>query len=150
MCIFGKCTCNFPFHSQLIYTTNAKQRRRWWDVLDTPIRIVSAFIAGFSYFSCKGVIPKCPLRPGAHQSSKAAFGKSAFAKTCFLLLKIRHGAHQSSKKQKCFLSTFWQVLTRFSRKHFARCTWPDHCFPWSKDAPSKSKSASRKSAFTKS
>ena len=48
------------------------------------------------------------------------------------------------------LSTFWQVLARFSRKHFARCTWPDHCFRWSKDAPSKSKSASRKSAFTKS
>ena len=29
------------------------------------------------------------LRPGADQSSKAAFGKSAFAKSCFLLLKIR-------------------------------------------------------------
>ena len=45
------------------------------------------------------------LRPGADQSSKAAFCKSAFAKTCFLLLKIWHGAHQSSKKQK-----FWHVL----------------------------------------
>ena len=29
-----------------------------------------------------------PLRPGTDQSSKAAFGKSDFAKTCFLLLKI--------------------------------------------------------------
>ena len=46
------------------------------------------------------------VRPGADQSSKAAFGKSAFAKTCFLLLKIRHGAHQSSKKQKCFRARF--------------------------------------------
>ena len=46
------------------------------------------------------------IRPGADQSSKAAFGKSDFAKTCFLLLKIRHGAHQSSKKQKCFPARF--------------------------------------------
>ena len=50
------------------------------------------------------------LRPGADQSSKAAFGKCAFAKTCFLLLKIRHGAHQSSKKAKMLSSTFWHVL----------------------------------------
>ena len=28
------------------------------------------------------------IRPGADQSNKAAFGKSTFAKTCFLLLKI--------------------------------------------------------------
>ena len=46
------------------------------------------------------------LRLGADQSSKAAFGKSAFAKTCFLLLKIRHGAHQSRKKKKCFRARF--------------------------------------------
>ena len=70
-------------------------------------------------------LPKyCGVRPCADQTSKAAFGKSAFAKTCYLLLKIRHGAHQSSKKQKCFRT----LLARFSRKHFARCTWPDHCF----------------------
>ena len=46
------------------------------------------------------------VRPGADQSSKAAFGKSTFAKTWFLLLKIRHSAHQSSKKQKCFQARF--------------------------------------------
>ena len=46
------------------------------------------------------------VRPDADQSSKAAFGKSAFAKTCFLLLKIRHGAHQCSKNQKCFRARF--------------------------------------------
>ena len=69
------------------------------------------------------VLEQVKVRQGADQSSKAAFGKSAFAKTYFLLLKIRHGAHQSSKKQKCFRA-------RFSRKHFARCTWPDHCFVW--------------------
>ena len=28
------------------------------------------------------------------------------ARTCFLLLKIRHGAHQSRKKQKCFRARF--------------------------------------------
>ena len=28
------------------------------------------------------------LRPGAHQSSKAAFGKSAFAKTCYNVLSF--------------------------------------------------------------
>ena len=88
----------------------------------------------------------CKLRPGADQSSKAAFGKSAFAKTCFLLLKIRL-AHTNLAKSK---NAFEHVLARFRRKHFARCTWPDHCFLRSKDALSKSKSASSKSAFTKS
>ena len=39
------------------------------------------------------------LRPGADQSSKAAFGKSAFAKTCFLLLTIRL-AHINRAKSK--------------------------------------------------
>ena len=65
------------------------------------------------YDGCGSVAFVYWLRPGAHQSSKAAFGKSAFAKTCFLLLKIRHGAYQSSKKQKCFrarFGTFWHVL----------------------------------------
>ena len=28
------------------------------------------------------------LRPGAHQSSKAAFGKSSFAKTCYNVLSF--------------------------------------------------------------
>ena len=90
------------------------------------------------------------LRPGADQSSKAAFGKGAFAKTCFLLLNIRLGAHQSSKKQKCFrarLSTFWHVL--------AKSIWREtrenaFSFGRSKDALSKSKFASSKSAFAKS
>ena len=54
----------------------------------------------------KGTLTMRRLRPGADQSSKADFGKSAFAKTCFPLLKIRHGAHQSSKKQKCFPARF--------------------------------------------
>ena len=66
----------------------------------------------------KGSIEKQSLRPGADQSSKAAFGKSAFAKTYFLLLKIRL-AHISRAKSK---NAFEHVLTRFSRKHFARCT----------------------------
>ena len=49
---------------------------------------------------------------GLHQSFfnkrkhvRACFSKSAFAKTCFVLLKIRL-AHQSSKKQKCFRARF--------------------------------------------
>ena len=52
------------------------------------------------------------VRPGTDQSSKAAFGKSAFAKTCSNVLssvKDMTGAHQSSKKQKYF------------RAHFGRC-----------------------------
>ena len=53
------------------------------------------------------------LRPGADQSSKAAFGK-----TCFLLLKIRL-EHINRAKSK---NAFEHVLARFSRKHFARCT----------------------------
>ena len=58
------------------------------------------------------------VRPGADQSSKAAFGKSAFAETCFLLLKIRL-AHINRAKSK---NAFEYVLSPFSRKHFARCT----------------------------
>ena len=58
------------------------------------------------------------LRPGADQSSKVAFGKSAFAKTCFLLLKIRL-AHINRAKSK---KAFEHVLARFSRKHFVCCT----------------------------
>ena len=49
------------------------------------------------------------LRPGADQSSKAVFGKSAFAKTCSNVLsfvKDMTGAHQSSKKQKYFRARF--------------------------------------------
>ena len=49
------------------------------------------------------------LRPGADQSSKAAFGKSAFAKTCSNVLYFvidMTGAHQSSKKQKYFRARF--------------------------------------------
>ena len=49
------------------------------------------------------------IRPGADQSSKAAFGKSAFAKTCSNVLhfvKDMTGAHQSSKKQKYFRARF--------------------------------------------
>ena len=59
------------------------------------------------------------LRPGADQSSKAAFGKSAFAKTCFLLLKKRL-AHSNRAKSK---NAFEHVLAQFSRKHFACCTY---------------------------
>ena len=51
----------------------------------------------------------CSLRPGADQSSKAAFGKSAFAKMCCLLLKIRL-AHINRAKSKMLSSTFWHVL----------------------------------------
>ena len=43
--------------------------------------------------------------PGTDQSSKAVFGKSAFAKTCFLLLKIPL-AHINCAKSKIALSTF--------------------------------------------
>ena len=49
------------------------------------------------------------IRPGAHHSSKAAFGKSAFAETCSDLLYFvidMTGAHQSSKKQKYFRARF--------------------------------------------
>ena len=62
---------------------------------------------------------KFAVRPGADQSSKAAFGKSAFAKTCFLLLKIPL-AHINRAKSK---NAFEYVLARSSRKHFARCTY---------------------------
>ena len=58
------------------------------------------------------------VRPGADLCSKAAFGKSAFAKTNFLLLKIRL-AHTNLAKSK---NAFEHVLTHLSRKHFARCT----------------------------
>ena len=57
------------------------------------------------------------LRPCADQSSKAAFGKSAFAKTCFLLFKIRL-AHINRAKSKNHFEHFWHVS---ERKHFARC-----------------------------
>ena len=49
------------------------------------------------------------LRPGADQFSKAAFGKSTFAKTCSNVLsfaKDMTGTHQSSKKQKYFRARF--------------------------------------------
>ena len=46
------------------------------------------------------------VRPGADQSSKAAFGKSAFAKTCCVLLKIRL-AHINQANSK---NAFEQVL----------------------------------------
>ena len=49
------------------------------------------------------------IRPGTDQSSKAAFGKSAFAKTFSNVLsfvKDKIGAHQSSKKQKYFRTRF--------------------------------------------
>ena len=49
------------------------------------------------------------LRPGADQSSKTAFGKSAFVKTCSNVLsfvKDMTGAHQSSKRQKYFRAHF--------------------------------------------
>ena len=58
------------------------------------------------------------LRPGADQSSKAAFGKSAFAKTCFLLLKIWL-AHTNRAKSK---STFEHVLARATSKMFSSKT----------------------------
>ena len=57
----------------------------------------------------KIILCRLLLRPGAHQSSKAAFGKSAFAKTCYNVLsfvKDTTGAHQSSKKQKYFRARF--------------------------------------------
>ena len=50
---------------------------------------------------------KILLRPGADQSSKAAFSKHAFAKTCFLLLKIRP-AHINRAKSK---NAFEHILT---------------------------------------
>ena len=43
-----------------------------------------------------------PLRPGADQSSKAAFDKSAFAKACFLLLKIRLAHINRAKSKNAF------------------------------------------------
>ena len=58
------------------------------------------------------------LSPGTDQSSKPAFGKSAFAITCFLLLKIEL-VHINRAKSK---NAFEHVLARFSREHFARCT----------------------------
>ena len=42
------------------------------------------------------------FRPGADQSSKATFGKSAFAKTCFLLLKIRLAHINLAKSKNAF------------------------------------------------
>ena len=56
------------------------------------------------------------LRPGADQSSKAAFGKSAFAQTCFLLLKIRL-VHINRAKSK---NAFEHALARFSHGRLAR------------------------------
>ena len=61
------------------------------------------------FFLAITISAKFSVRPGADQSSKAAFGKSALAKTCFLLLKIRL-AHIKSKKQKCFRARFGTFL----------------------------------------
>ena len=35
--------------------------------------------------------------------------------------------HTNLAKSK---NAFEHVLARFSKKHFARCTWPYHCFLW--------------------
>ena len=51
------------------------------------------------------IINSLSLRPGADQSSKAAFDKSAFGKTCSNVLHFVQdmtGAYQSNKKQKYF------------------------------------------------
>ena len=55
------------------------------------------------------IVDSISLRLGADQSSKYAFGKNAFVKTCSNLLYIvidMTGAHQSSKKQKYFRARF--------------------------------------------
>ena len=54
------------------------------------------------------------LTPGADQSSKAAFGKSAFTKTFFLLLKIRL-PHINRTKSK---NAFEHFLARFRKEAF--------------------------------
>ena len=51
------------------------------------------------------------IRPGADQSSKAAFGKSAFAKTCFLSLTYDWRTSME-QKAKMLSSTFWHVLAK--------------------------------------
>ena len=71
------------------------------------------------------IIPKKfgTLRPGTDQSRKAAFGKSAFAKTCFLLLKIRL-VHINWAK--ILLSTFYQKA--LCSLHVPKCTRKYLCF----------------------
>ena len=70
--------------------------------------VIDALVHSLWYFSYTLVknlschIATHTLRPGADQSSKAAFDKSAFAKTCSNVLyfvKDTTGTHQSSKKQ---------------------------------------------------
>ena len=75
----------------------------------------------FSYFQYHfSTVWHCSsITPGTDESSKAAFGKSAFAKTCSNMISFV----KDMTWQKCFRACF-------SRKHFTRCTWPDHCFLW--------------------
>ena len=106
-------------------------------------------------------LPDICLRPAADESSKAAFGKSASAKTCFLLLKIRL-AHINRAKSK---NGFEHVLARCSRKHllvaraktcskvlllFARLVCASHIFNKRKHVRACfSKSAFAKSSFAR-
>ena len=64
------------------------------------------------------------LRLGADQSSKAAFGKSAFAKTCynvFSFVKDMTWRTPIEQKAKMLSSMFWHDLAKtFCSLHFAR------------------------------
>ena len=61
------------------------------------------YVTGFSLTSSGGPpMVGSSLRPAADQSSKAAFGKIAFAKTCFLLLKIRLAHINRAKSKNAF------------------------------------------------
>ena len=93
------------------------------------------------------------LRPGADQPSKAAFGKSAFAKTCFLLLKTRL-AHTNRAKSK---NAFEHVLAGFQQKVFCSLHVPKRarkyfCFmlDWCAPDISLTKEATLEHVFSKS
>ena len=62
-----------------------------------------------------------PLGRAQTNLTKLLLAKALLLKTCFLLLKIRHGAHQSSKKKKCFRARFGKFEQKaFCSLHLAR------------------------------
>ena len=56
--------------------------------------------------------------------AKLLLAKTLLLKRAFFCLKY-DTAHTNLAKSK---NAFKHILARFSRKQFARCTWPDHCF----------------------
>ena len=85
--ILFRCVCTNanPLH---YYVLRVPRKADWWRWVWSIFNLRTAWDE-YLYSVLKEVEVRMTVRPGAD--------KSAFAKTCFLLLKIRHGAHQSSK-----------------------------------------------------